>query len=138
MGLVLVSDPRDLSSSSPHFASGNLNLEQLACVLVRASAPRTQHADICSDSIALWYVQALLGAGMLLIVTVVSSIGLLRCYKDFPLRQLQCLVILQLHVAFAMIAVGAVALLSPRTFPPIDSRRFGVGVTALVLACLQV
>lgn len=75
---------------------------------------------------------------MLIVFTVVASVGVLRCYKDFPLRQLQCLVILQSHVAVAMITVGTVALLSPKTFPPIDSRRFGVGATALGLACLQV
>lgn len=56
MGLVLVSDPRDLSSSSPLFVSGNLKLEQLVCVRMCASAPHAQQPDECSCCIASWYV----------------------------------------------------------------------------------
>ena len=79
----------------------------------------------------------MLGASLLLVTTVVASAGLLRCYREFPLRQLQSLVIIQTHMAVAMVTVGSLVLLSPKQFPSLESRQFAIGATAIALASLQ-
>ena len=75
--------------------------------------------------------------GMLFFLMGCSCVLACRCLKHLPYRQLQVLIALEVHTACAMMLASFAALLVQQ-FPASNSLQFWQGVSALVLACMQV